>query len=168
MLPPVPGHRSISVAHCWSRAGIELSHVPYKDAAVAMSDVIGGRVTMFFGGSLFTMPQVRAGKVRAIAVSSLKRMPVVPELPTVAESGYPGFSAVAWFGLLAPAATPAAVLTKLQQDSARVIAMPDVRNKYTENGGIVIGNTAAEFAAQIKAEIVAKGNLVRASGAKVN
>ena len=114
------------------------------------------------------MPQARAGKVRAIAVSSLKRIPVVPELPTVAESGYPGFSAVAWFGLLAPSGTPAAVLAKLQQDAARVIAMADVRSKYTENGGIVVGNAPAEFAAQIKAEIVSKGNLVRASGAKVN
>jgi len=123
---------------------------------------------MFFGNTLFAMPQVRAGKVRAIAVSSLKRIPVVPELPTIAESGYPGFSAVAWFGLLAPAGTPAAILTKLQQDAARVIAMPDVRSKYTENGGIVIGNTAADFAAQIKAEIVSKGNLVKASGAAVN
>lgn len=151
-----------------SRAGIDLSHVPYKDAAVAMSDVIGGRVTMFFGNTLFIMPQVRAGKMRAIAVSSLNRIPVVPELPTVAESGYPGFSAVAWFGLLAPAGTPAAVLGKLQQDASRVIAMPDVRSKYTENGGIIVGNTPAEFAAQIKAEIVAKGNLVKASGAKAN
>ena len=151
-----------------NRAGVDLSHVPYKDGAVAMSDVIGGRVTMFFGGSLFTLPQVRAGKVRAIAVSSLKRIPVVPELPTIAESGYPGFEAVTWFGLLAPSGTPAAVLAKLQQDAARVIAMPDVRNKYTENGGIVVGNTPAEFAAQIKAKIVAKGDLVRASGAKVN
>ena len=151
-----------------SRAGVDLSHVPYKDAAVAMSDVIGGRVTMFFGNTLFMMPQVRAGKMRAIAVSSLKRIPVVPELPTVAESGYPGFSAVAWFGLLAPAATPAAVLAKLQQDAARVIAMPDVRSKYTESGAILVGNTAAEFAAQIKAEITSKGDLVRASGAKVN
>ncbi len=151
-----------------NRAGIDLSHVPYKNGAVAMSDVIGGRVTMFFGNTLFLMPHVRAGKVRAIAVSSLQRIPVVPELPTVAESGYPGFSAVTWFGLLAPAGTPAAVLTKLQQDAARVIAMPDVRTKYTENGGIVVGNTPAEFAAQIKAEIVSKGNLVRASGAKEN
>ncbi len=151
-----------------NRAGVNLSHVPYKEPAVAMSDVIGGRVTLFFGNTLFIMPQVRAGKMRAIAVSSLKRIPVVPELPTVAESGYPGFSAVAWFGLLAPAATPAAVLAKLQQDAARVIAMPDVRNKYTENGGIIVGNTPAEFAAQIKAEIVTKGDLVRASGAKAN
>ncbi len=151
-----------------NRAGVDLSHVPYKDGAVAMSDVIGGRVTMFFGNTLFAMPQVRAGKVRAIAASSLKRIPVVPELPTIAESGYPGFEAVAWFGLLAPSGTPAAIITKLQQDAARVIAMPDVRNKYTENGGIVVGNTPAEFAAQIKAEIIAKGNLVRASGAKVN
>ena len=149
-------------------AGIELSHVPYKDAAVAMSDVIGGRVTMFFAGSLYTMPQVRAGKVRALAVSSLKRIPVAAELPTIAESGYPGFQAVAWFGLLAPSGTPAAILAKLQQDAARVIAMPDVRNKYIENGGVIVGNTPAEFAAQIKAEIVSKGNLVRASGAKVN
>ena len=146
-----------------NRAGIELSHVPYKDAAVAMSDVIGGRVAMFFAGSLFILPQVRA-----IAVSSLKRIPVVAELPTVAESGYPGFRAVAWFGLLAPIGTPAAVISKLQQDAARVIAMPDVRNKYTENGGIVVGNTPAEFAAQIKAEIVSEGDLVRRSGAKVN
>ena len=151
-----------------NRAGVDLSHVPYKDGAVAMSDVIGGRVTMFFGNTLFAMPQVRAGKVRAIAASSLKRIPVVPELPTIAESGYPGFEAVAWFGLLAPSGTPAAIITKLQQDAARVIAMPDVRNKYTENGGIVVGNSPAEFAAQIKAEIIAKGNLVRASGAKVN
>ncbi len=151
-----------------NRAAVELSHIPYKDVAVAMTDVIGGRVTMYFGNTLFTLPQVRAGKVRAIAVSSLQRIPVVPELPTIAESGYPGFSAVAWFGLLAPAGTPAAILTKLQHDAARVIAMPDVRSKYTENGGIVIGNTAAEFAAQIKAEIVSKGNLVRASGATVN
>lgn len=151
-----------------NKAGIDLSHVPYKDAAVAMSDVIGGRVTMFFGNTLFMMPQVRAGKMRAIAASSLKRIPAVPELPTVAESGYPGFSAVAWFGLLTPTGTPAAVLAKLQQDAARVIAMPDVRNKFTENGGIVVGNTPAEFAAQIKAEIVSKGNLVKASGATAN
>jgi tripartite-type tricarboxylate transporter receptor subunit TctC len=151
-----------------SRAGVDLLHVPFKDGAQVMSDIIGGRVTIFFGGSLFTLPQVRAGKVRAIAVSSLKRIPVAPELPTVAESGYPDFQAVAWFGLLAPAGTPAPVLAKLQQDTARVIAMPDVRSKYAENGGIVVGNTPAEFAAQIKAEIVLKGNLVKASGAKAD
>ena len=151
-----------------NRAGIELSHVPYKDAAQAMSDILGGRVTTFFGNTLFTLPQVRAGKVRAIAVSSLKRVSAAPDLPTVAESGYPGFNAVAWFGLLAPAGTPAPVLTKLQQESARVIAMPDVRSKFIENGGEIVGNSPAEFAAQIKAEIVAKGNLVRASGAKAN
>lgn len=151
-----------------NRAGVELSHVPYKDAGLAMSDIIGGRITMQFGNTLTTMPQVQAGKVRAIAVSSLKRIPAAPELPTVAESGYPGFNAVAWFGLLAPTGTSAAILAKLQQESARVIAMPDVRNKFVEYGGIVVGNSPAEFAAQIKAEIVAKGDLVRASGAKVN
>jgi tripartite-type tricarboxylate transporter receptor subunit TctC len=151
-----------------NRAGVDLSHVPYKDPSLAMSDVIGGRVTMHFGNTLTTMPQVNAGKVRAIAVSSAKRIPAAPELPTVAESGYPGFNAVAWFGLLAPTGTPAAILAKLQQESARVIAMPDVRNKFIENGAVVVGNTPAEFAAQIKAEIVSKGDLVRVSGAQVN
>jgi tripartite-type tricarboxylate transporter receptor subunit TctC len=150
------------------RAGVELSHVPFKDPAQAFSDVIGGRVTMFFANTLAAMPQVRAGKVRAIAASSQKRISSAPELPTVAESGYPGFHAVAWFGLLALTGTPAAIVTKLQQDAARVIAAPDVRNRFIENGGEVVGNTPAEFAAQIKAEIIAKGNLVRASGAKVN
>lgn len=151
-----------------TRAGVNLTHVPYKDGAQAMADIIGGRVTMIFGNTLVTLPQVRAGKVRAIAVSSLKRVPVAPELPTIAESGYADFQAVAWFGLLAPAATPAAILAKLQQDAARVVAMPDVRAKFLDYGGIVIGNSPAEFAAQIKAEILAKGNLVRAAGAKAN
>jgi tripartite-type tricarboxylate transporter receptor subunit TctC len=151
-----------------SRAGVDLSHVPYKNSALAIADVIGARVTMYFGNALTTMPQVQAGRVRAIAVSSAKRIPAAPELPTVAESGYPGFNAVAWFGLLAPAGTPAAIVAKLQLESARVIAMPDVRNKFIEHGSIAVGNTPTEFAAQIKAEIVSKGDPVRASGAKVN
>jgi tripartite-type tricarboxylate transporter receptor subunit TctC len=151
-----------------SRASVDLTHVPYKDGAQAMADIVGGRITMIFGNTLFTLPQVRAGKLRAVAVSSLKRVPVAPELPTIAESGYPDFQAVAWFGLLAPTGTPAAILAKLQQDAARVVAMPDVRSKFTDNGGIVIGNSPTEFAAQIKAEIVSKGNLVRAAGAKAN
>lgn len=151
-----------------SRAGANLTHVPYKDGAQAMADIVGGRITMIFGNTLFTLPQVRAGKVRAIAVSSLKRVPVAPELPTIAESGYPDFQAVAWFGLLAPIGTPASILAKLQQDAARVVAMPDVRAKFLDSGGIVIGNSPAEFTAQIKAEIVSKGNLVRAANAKAN
>jgi tripartite-type tricarboxylate transporter receptor subunit TctC len=150
------------------KSGTSISHVPYKDGGQALTDLVGGRITMWFGNTLTMLPQVRAGKLRALAVSSLQRVPAAKELPTVAESGYPGFQAVAWFGMLAPAATPAPVLTKVQQEAVRVIAMPDVRNRFIENGGIVIGNTPAEFAAQIKAEIAWKGELVRASGAKVN
>ena len=150
------------------RAGIDISHVPYKDSAQALADVIGGRITMTFGNVLGMLPQARAGKVRAVAVSSQKRITAAPELPTVAESGYPGFHAVAWFGMLAPAATPALVLAKIQQESARVIAMKDIRQRFIDNGGEIIGNSPAEFAAQIKAEIISKGDLVRASGAKAN
>ena len=158
--------RHLAGALLATRAVVNLTHFPYKDGAQAMADIIGGRVTMIFGNTLVTLPQVRAGKVRAIAVSSLKRVPVAPELPTIAESGYADFQAVAWFGLLAPAATPAAILAKLQQDAARVVAMPDVRAKFLDYGGSVIGNSPAECAAQVKAEILATGTQGRAAGAQ--
>jgi tripartite-type tricarboxylate transporter receptor subunit TctC len=149
-----------------SMASIDIVHIPYKGGPQALTDVLSGRVVMFFGNVFFTLPQVRAGKLRPLAVSSLKRASAIPELPTMAESGFSGFEAVAWFGLLAPAATPAPILAKLQQESARVIALADVRSKFVESGAEIIGNSPAEFAAQIKAEIVKKGKLIKASGAK--
>jgi tripartite-type tricarboxylate transporter receptor subunit TctC len=151
-----------------SMARIDIVHVPYKGGPQALTDVLAGRVGMFFGNIFFTMPQMRAGKLHGLAVSSRKRVSTLPELPTVAESGYPGFEAVAWFGLLAPVGTPPAVLGKLQQESARVITLPDVRAKFIEAGAEIVGNSPAEFAAQIKAEIVRKGKLIRESGAKPN
>ncbi len=149
-------------------ASIHIVHIPYKGAAPILTDIVSGRVDMWFGNIVATLPQVRAGKLRGLAVSSLRKSSVISDLPTVADAGYPGFEAVAWFGLLAPSGTPPAVLAKLQQDSARVVAMPDVRAKFSESGGEIIGNSPAEFAAQIKAEIVAKGKLVKASGAKAD
>lgn len=151
-----------------SMAKIDIVHVPYKSFAQAMPDVLAGRVGMVFGNITQTMPLVRADKLRGLAVSSLKRASAIPDLPTMAESGFPGFEAVAWFGLLAPAGTPPAVLGKLQHESARVIALPDVRAKFIEAGAEIVGNSPAEFAAQIKAEIVRKGKLIRESGAKPN
>jgi tripartite-type tricarboxylate transporter receptor subunit TctC len=133
-----------------------------------MPDLLGGRIAMWFGNTLAVLPHVRSGKLRGIAVSSARRIDAAKDIPTVAESGLSGFNAVAWFGLVAPAATPSAVLTKVNQDMIKVIAMADVRAKFIENGGEIIGNTPAQFTAQVKAEIASKGALIRASGAKVD
>jgi tripartite-type tricarboxylate transporter receptor subunit TctC len=149
-------------------ASIDIVHVPYKGPTLSVQDVMAGRVEMTFGNILNTLPQLRNGRLRAIAVSSLKRWPPIPDVPTVAESGYPGFEAVAWFGLLAPANTPDGIIQKLYQDSLRALATPEVRTRLTETGLEVVGRSPQEFTAQIKDEIVTKGNLVRASGAKVD
>jgi len=151
-----------------SMGAIDIVHIPYKGIPQVMTDIVSGRVALWFGNIVGTLPQVRSGKLRGLAVSSLKKSSAIPELPTMAEAGYPGFEAVAWFGLLAPSGTLPAVLGKLQQESARVVAMPDVRSRFAESGGEIIGNSPAEFAAQIKAEIEKKGSLVRASGAKAD
>lgn len=152
-----------------SMAKVDIIHVPYKGGiGQAMPDVLAGRVVMIFGNIFATLPQVRSGKLRGLAVSSVKRATAVPELPTMIESGYPGFDAVAWFGLLAPVRTPDAIVRKLYQEAVRVVSLPEVRVKLVETGMEVIGNSPEAFAAQIRAEIVKKGNLVRASGAKVD
>jgi tripartite-type tricarboxylate transporter receptor subunit TctC len=149
-------------------AGINLVHVPYKSAPLAAQDVVAGRVEMTFGNIVNMLPMVQVNRLRAIAVSSLKRWPAVPDVPTVAESGYPGFDAVAWFGLLAPAGTPDAITQKVYQDAVKVLSAPDVRTRLTDAGLAPIGNSPAEFTAQIKDEIVKKGQLVKAAGIKAD
>jgi len=151
-----------------SMAKVDIVHVPYKGLLAAMPDILTGQVAMAFGNVFFTLPQVRAGKLRGLAVTSLKRASSVRELPTIAESGFPGFEAVAWFGLLAPVGTPPSILGKLHRESVRVIALPDVRSKFEDSGAEIVGSSPAEFAARIKSEIVKKGRLVRASGARVD
>ena len=148
------------------RAGIDIVHVPYTGGPIALQDVMAGRVEMTFGNIATVLPQVRAGKLRAVAVSSLNRWAAVPEVPTVAESGYPGFEAVAWFGLSAPGGTSAGVVDKLHQGFAKAAMMPDVRPRLTDLGLEVVGRSPQEFAAQIKREIVSKGQLIKDSGAK--
>jgi tripartite-type tricarboxylate transporter receptor subunit TctC len=149
-------------------ANIDIVHVPYKASTSAVQDVVAGRVEMTFGNIVNTLPMVQANRLRAVAVSSLKRWPAVPDVPTVAESGYPGFEAVAWFGLLAPAGTPEAITQKIYQDILKVLAAPDVRTRLNDAGLAPIGNSPAEFTAQIKDEIVKKGQLVKASGARAD
>ena len=136
-----------------SAAGIDMTHVPYKGVVAALPDLVSGRVTLMFSPIPVVLPLVRAGKLRGLAVTSARRTSVVPELPTVAESGYPGFEATNWYGVLAPAGTPAAVVSKLHLEIARELARPDLHGKLTELGLEITGNSPEEFAAAIKAEI---------------
>ena len=136
-----------------SMTGLDIRHIPYKGASAAIPDLIGGRVTMMFSPIAVGLPGVREGKLRALAVTSLRRSSAVPELPTIAESGYLGFEVTGWHGLLAPARTPATIVGKLHLETVKALALPDLRAKLADLGLEGIGNSPDEFAAAIKSEI---------------
>jgi tripartite-type tricarboxylate transporter receptor subunit TctC len=135
-----------------SMAKVDIQHVPYRGAAPVITDLLGGRITMFFGAISPLIPLVRQGKVRALAVTSEKRFPATPELPTMIEAGYPGFVSVLSMGLMAPAGTPPAIVEKIHQDCVKVLAMPEEKTKLANIGMEVIGSSPAEFAAAMAAE----------------
>ena len=149
-----------------SMARIDIREVPYKGVVAAIPDVLSGRVTMMFGPILVVLPLVREGKLRALAVTSLKRSPALPELPTVDESGVRGFEVTLWGGLLAPAGTPATILRKLHLETVKALAQPDVRAKFADLGLETIGNSPDEFAAAVKSEIPRWARLIKESGIK--
>ena len=135
-----------------SVAGLDIRHIPYKGVLAVVPDLLGGRVTMMFSPLPVVLPLVREGKLRAIAVTSLKRSASAPELPTIAESGYPGFEVAIWYGLLAPAGTPPAIVRRVHLETVKALAQPDLRAKLADQGLEVIGNSPEEFAAIIRSE----------------
>ena len=143
---------------------IDIQHVPYRGGAPVITDLLGGHLTMSFIAIAPAIPLVREGKVRALAVTSAKRFAAAPELPTMIESGYPGFVSVLSIGLMAPAGTPPAIVEKLHQDAVKVLAMPDVRKKLNTVGMEVIGNSPAQFAAAIKAETPQWTKVIKEAG----
>ena len=147
-----------------STAGIDIRHIPYKGAGLAIPDLLGGRVTMIFSPIGILLPLVHDGKVRAIAVTSLRRSRAAPEVPTIAESGYPGFDVTVWYGLLAPARTPGAIVSKLHGEAVRALALADVRAKFDNLGVEALGNSPGEFAAVIKSGIPKWAKIIKASG----
>jgi tripartite-type tricarboxylate transporter receptor subunit TctC len=149
-------------------AGVDFLHVPYKGAPQAIQDLLGGRVAFNFANVAVVLPMVKEGRLRGLAVSSLKRWPSVPHLPTMHEAGLSGFEAIAWFGFLAPAGTPAPILDKLHRDITAALALPEVRGRLSEVGLEVVASSAAQFEQRIRNEIVSKGDLVRRSGAKAD
>jgi tripartite-type tricarboxylate transporter receptor subunit TctC len=143
--------------------GIEMTHVPYRGAGPAITDLIPGRLTMMFNTSGSLMPHVKSGRLRALAVSSGKRFSAVPELPTVAESGVPGFDVSSWYGLLAPAKTPPAIVSKMNADAVNVLREPQIRQRLEGLGLEVAGSTPGEFSAFIKAEMAKWGPVIKAA-----
>lgn len=149
-------------------AKIDLMHVPYKGGAAAITDTIAGRVSVLFLNQDNLLPQVQAGKLRALAVASAKRNPAYPDTPTIAESGYPGFAAESWFGLSAPARTPPAVLERLHQATVKALADPATRQKLESVGFVVVGNDPKAFSAFVGNEIAKWGAAAKASGARMD
>ena len=149
-----------------SSAHIDIVHIPYKGSPPALLDLIGGRVMLMCSTISPAMPLVRAGKVRALAVTSLKRSPVAPEVPTVAESGLPGYEATAWQGVLAPAGTPREIVGKLNVELVRIVQQPEVRKQLADQGYDPAGTTSDQFAEYVKTEIAKWSKVIKAAGLK--
>jgi tripartite-type tricarboxylate transporter receptor subunit TctC len=136
-----------------SRAGLQMTHVPYRGTALAVGDLLGGQLTMVFGDPISVLPHIKSGKLRALAVTSLERSPVAPEVPTVAESGYPGFEALAWHGILAPAKTPPAIIDKLNGEFVKAVRDPETKSLLANQAMQTVGSSPDAFAAFIRRDI---------------
>jgi tripartite-type tricarboxylate transporter receptor subunit TctC len=148
------------------KAGVDMIHVPYKGNGPAYADLVGGQVSLMFPNIATSLQYVQNGRLRALAVTSRTRLRVAPEIPTVAEAGLPGYELNSWFGLLAPAGTPPAVLRLLQQEIAKIYQQPEVREKIVSQGVEPVANTPADFAAEIKAEMAQWAALFKAANIK--
>ena len=149
-----------------SAAGIRLNHVPFKGSADAHTQLIGGQIPVMFDAIPATRPHIQSGKLRGLGIATLQRSPYLPDLPTIAEQGYPKFEAVGWIGIAAPAKTPAAILDKLNAEMVRILNQPDVKERLATLAFTPVPGTRAEFAAYIKSEIAKWGQAVKDSGAK--
>ncbi len=149
-------------------AGVKLLHVPFKGAPAAVLGVITGEVSMAIPNLPPALPHVRSGKLKALGVSTPKRSPAVPELPTIAESGLPGYAATAWYGVLAPAGTPREIILKLNTEIVKILRTDEMKKRIASDGGEVIGSTPEEFTAVMKTDIAKWAGVVQASGARVD
>ena len=148
-------------------AHLDIAPVPYRGTTALMPDLLAGRITMSFANVVNVVPLAREGKLRALAITSIKRSALAPDLATMAESGFPGFEAVPWFGLLAPSGTPKDVLDKLHSETVKTLAMPEVRKKFDELGLEPVGSTPAEFASVIKKEMPEWAKVIKDAGIKL-
>lgn len=159
-----PSHLAAEILK--SMSGVKMIHVPYKGAAPAITDIMGGHLEIYFGAILSTLPSVKNGRLRALGVTSLKRVAAVPEMPTLNEQGLKGFETASWVLVSAPAGTPRDIITRIHRDAARAVGMNDVRERMAADGTEMVGDTPEQVTAFVKAEIEKWGKAVRASGAK--
>ena len=144
--------------------GTDMVHVPYKGGGAAMPALIGGQVQLMFSTTVTALPHVRAGRLRAIAVTSGQRWPSLPEIPTIAESGVPGYDHTPWNGFLAPAKTPRNIISRLNEETAKILHLPETRSLFTSEGAEPVGNKPEDFAAIIKSETAKWTKVVKAAG----
>jgi tripartite-type tricarboxylate transporter receptor subunit TctC len=148
--------------------GIEMTHVPYRGVALALNDLIPGRVDVMFNTMAGVLQQTRAGQVRGLAVTTAKRFPTAPEYPTVAEAGVPGFDVTSWYAFFVPAKTPAEIVRKLHADTVAVLAEPAIKEKLAQTGVLVVGSTPEELGTRLKSETEMWGPVIKAAGIKVD
>jgi len=161
------GHMSAELFK--SLAGIDIVHVPYKGPGPALQDLLAGQVNMLFDTVASSMPQVRAGKVKGLAVTTTTRSAIAPDVPTMAEAGVAGYEIAPWFAAYAPAGTPAAVIDKLNAEMRRILALPDVRAAFVDQQGMtLIGSSPADLGAHMQREIAKWAQVVKATGAKAD
>ena len=148
-------------------AGIDVIHVPYKGGGPALAEVLAGQVQALFSLALAATPQIKAGRLRALAISSGKRSAVAPDLPTIAEAGFPGFEVIGWFGWIAPAATPRPIVNRLNAELVRALKLPDVRERLLSQGSEPVGDSPEQFAAFVKSEHAKWAKVIKAANIKV-
>ncbi len=148
--------------------GVSMVHIPYKGSPPAVTDLMAGEVALMFSPSSSVLPHVKTGRLRALAVTTASRLPSLPDLPTVAESGLKGYETITWFGFVAPAKTPPAIVTRLNAEIVKVLALPEVRNPFAIQGIEVLGGTPEQFASYIRDEIAKWAKVIRLSGARAD
>jgi len=151
-----------------SMAKVDMQHVPYKGGGPMMQDLMAGQIDVAFETAASATPQIKSGKIKALAITTAKRSPAMPDLPTVAESGLPGYEVLTWYGLLAPAATPKEIVARLQTEVAKILQMPDIRQRIADISSEPGGIASEQFADLIKKETVKWAKVVKDSGATID
>ncbi len=149
-----------------SMTSVALIHVPYKSGGQAMTEVVAGQITMSFSGPLTALPQVHAGRIRALGVSSIKRLATAPDIPTIAEAGVPGYELVGWFGLFVPAATPRPIIARLNAEAVKVLNQPEVKKRLTSSGTEVVGSSPQEMEEFVARDIALNAKIINGAGIK--
>jgi len=147
-----------------SMAGTKIQHVPYKGIGAASTDLLSGQVQVMFNAAAALLVHTRSGRMRALGIGSLQRIPAIPDIPTLSESGVPGYQSGSWYGFVAPAGTPRAIIDRLSRETAAAVKSPDISSKLSAEANLVIGSSPEEFSAHIKGELARIGKVIRDAG----